>query len=208
MKKFLKFLKYTGYVVLGVAGIFAFTLILVLLGWLAQSMGNFVPIIAGSIFSVVLFVFGTGFFIAFCSNFMAMLFPRKYKPVLVEVVGVDVHEGEYTDDYSPMVRRLDDFSNPPHLVVPKHKSYTQNERDKAYALIGTRMTLYARDNAPYDLYYEENLKKSSTIGWTLAYLAFAILFFLFFWYAFDILIGMLFRGETFDWALFWDSMDD
>ncbi|MGN0536392.1 MAG: hypothetical protein ACI4M3_00250 [Acutalibacteraceae bacterium] len=195
------------YVILFLAGFSAIIFIAVCFSKWAESAGDLVPVVINTVFSAIMFGIGTFFFVKFCKSFIAMVFPKKYKPVLVEVVDIDVYYGEYTDGYSPMVKRLDDFGNPPHIVAPKYnKYYEQNERDKAYALIGTRMTLFARDNAPYELYFEDNLEKGSTIGWTLTYLFIAILCFVFFGFIFNMLIGLLFRGETFDWTAYWESV--
>ena len=192
------------YVILFLAGFSAIIFIAVCFSKWAESVGDFVPVVINTVFSAIMFGIGTFFFVKFCKSFMVMVFPKRYKPVWVEVVDIDIQKGEYTDDYSPMVKRLDDFGNPPRLVIPKHKTYISF--DEVKVLIGTRITLFARDKAPYDLYYKEDLKKSSTIGWTLGYLFLAILFFVFFWFVFDSLIGLLFRGETFDWAEYWESV--
>lgn len=55
--------------------------------------------------------------------FVAGVFAFTFILIWVEVVDIETYVGEYTDDYSPMVRRLDEPDTSSRTVVPKHKAY-------------------------------------------------------------------------------------
>ncbi|MDD6490891.1 MAG: hypothetical protein PUG54_01490 [Firmicutes bacterium] len=179
MKQFFKgLLKLLLYILLfftGAAALGIVSLIFAGIVILAKKMGNVVPIILCIVFIIVIAANALTFFGIFCSSFMVMVSPKKYNAVDVEIVDVDVSDGvDYGPYYWPVVIRTDDPGEPPHKSIPNYESY--NSREEVEALIGTHMTLYASDDAPYELFYKHQMKRSSSIPWTLSMLL-ATLFF-------------------------------
>ena len=163
-----KFFEYVLYAILFLAGLMLFCFLVNFgiekISLLFAKAGNLVPIIAYILFTIMMVTMLIYFWGMFWNSLMVMLFPNKYKPVEVEVVDVVVEKGEY-DIYYPIVRRRDDFSLTPKLIKIEDKGFST--REEVEVLVGTYMTLYGRDDAPYNLYYKESLKRRTSIVRTL-----------------------------------------
>lgn len=176
MKKVLKCLFWIALILaLGVGGILLFCIISAKVEEGFKSTGNAGTIALAGIFAIVFLAEDVYLVTMFCSSVMAMLFPGKYNPVEVEIVAVEYYRKKYSGRwYYPIVKRVNDKSDPPRTATPKmSRDYRQKEAEK---LVGTSLTLYARDRAPYDLYDKGRLKKSNCVFWTLWYGGFMILF--------------------------------
>ncbi|MDD6489073.1 MAG: hypothetical protein PUG48_04580 [Clostridia bacterium] len=130
------------YYVFGVLGIFIF--------FYVRSSSLWKSVLASVVFGIIPLIF-----IRMCYISIMIIF-RKSSFKAVETVIVNIRF-DSDDGYYPIVKRLDQEQS--KEIIPNSTHYFNNYPLK----VGDRLTLYARDCDPSNLYFKEELKTSGAV---------------------------------------------